>query len=380
MSTQWLQTAQQWAIETALPFWGSTGVDEISCGFHERFTLQGEPIDAIPRRLMVQARQTYVFAHAYQLGWFPQGKAIAARGATHMIAHYYKADGLPGWVHSIDSAGKVTNPARDSYAHAFALYALSWAYSVTHDPQILIIVDETLEFLQRTLAHKTYGGYQNIAGEKGAMRLQNPHMHMFEAFLSLYEATQHDKYLALANEMYDLFTTRFFNHGAKILPEYFDEKWVPIFGDKGKIFEPGHHFEWASLMRKYQNLSGRDVSPYATALYETAYRLGFDSATGLIYDEVLENGCILTPSHRFWPLTEAIKANAIEHEFGRDGCLERVESLFKSLFSHYIGKSFAAGWVDHIKPNGELKTDFVPTSTLYHAFLSIAEANRVLGR
>ncbi len=377
MECGWIAKSQHWAIHTALPFWGSVGVDEINGGFHERLTLQGIPIVDIPRRLMVQARQTYVFAHAYELGWYPQGAEMAARGTEHIIAKYYKADGQPGWVHSVDAQGHVTNASRDAYAHAFVLFALGWAYRVTNDKKILTIIDETLAFLDITLAHKTYGGFQNEAGETSENRFQNPHMHMFEAFLSLYEATGQAKFLARAGEIYGLFTARFFNHDAKILPEYFDAKWSPLQGEKGKIFEPGHHFEWAWLMRKFQDLTERDVSTIACALYERANQFGFDADSGLIYDEVLENGRVYTPSHRSWPHTEAIKANVAEHEYGRDGCLARVELLFKTLFTHYIGKPIAAGWVDHIDPTGKSKTDYIPTSTLYHVFLSIAEADRV---
>ncbi len=379
MPSNWINTAQNWAQHTALPFWASVGVDDVSGGFHERLNLKGEPIHSVSRRLMVQARQTYVFAHAYTLGWLPQGADLAARGVNHMIAKYYKADGQPGWVHSIDAQGKVTNPARDAYAHAFVLYALGWAYHVTQDKKILAIIDETLVFLDSTLAHKTYGGFQDAVPAPDEIRRQNPHMHMFEAFLSLYEATGQARFLARAGEIYGLFTARFFNHEQRILPEYFDSSWSPLVGDTGQIFEPGHHFEWAWLMRKFQDLSGRDVSPYATALVHTANKYGFDESTGLIYDEVLANGRVYTPSHRSWPHTEAIKANAAEHEYGAQGCLARVEAIFETLFTHFIGKPIAAGWVDHIEPTSKAKTDVIPASTLYHVFLCIAEADRVFG-
>ena len=64
---------------TALPFWGSAGVDWDRGGFHERLDLAGRPIIDVPKRLMVQGRQLYVYCHAGLLGWYPPGRARARR-------------------------------------------------------------------------------------------------------------------------------------------------------------------------------------------------------------------------------------------------------------------------------------------------------------
>jgi mannose/cellobiose epimerase-like protein (N-acyl-D-glucosamine 2-epimerase family) len=42
-----------WTKETALPFWGTTGVDQARGGFHERLDLAGKPVLDVPKRLMV---------------------------------------------------------------------------------------------------------------------------------------------------------------------------------------------------------------------------------------------------------------------------------------------------------------------------------------
>ena len=53
-----------WMKDKALPFWGTVGADHIRGGFHERLDLQGRPILDVPKRLMVQGRQLYVYCHA----------------------------------------------------------------------------------------------------------------------------------------------------------------------------------------------------------------------------------------------------------------------------------------------------------------------------
>ena len=63
-----------WIRTDALPFWGSAGVDWERGGFHERLGLDGRPIEQVPKRVMVQGRQLYVYCHAGLLGWYPDAR------------------------------------------------------------------------------------------------------------------------------------------------------------------------------------------------------------------------------------------------------------------------------------------------------------------
>ena len=76
---QALPPVQAWIRNEALPFWGTAGVDHARGGFHERLDLAGAPITDVPKRLMVQSRQLYVFCHAGALGWFADARHLADR-------------------------------------------------------------------------------------------------------------------------------------------------------------------------------------------------------------------------------------------------------------------------------------------------------------
>jgi hypothetical protein len=56
------------AVEKALPLWAGAGYDERRGGFQERLNPDGSPDLTAPRRLRVQVRQIYVYAHAAVLG------------------------------------------------------------------------------------------------------------------------------------------------------------------------------------------------------------------------------------------------------------------------------------------------------------------------
>ena len=60
-----------------------------------------------PRRVFVQARQIYCYAKAAQMGWYPDGRAIALKGLEHLLAKAKAPDGKPGFVHTLTPDGAV---------------------------------------------------------------------------------------------------------------------------------------------------------------------------------------------------------------------------------------------------------------------------------
>src|SRR5262249_14285717 len=156
--------------------------------------LEGHPILDVPKRLMVQGRQLYVFCHADLFGWHSDGRSLANRCVDYMVKSFYQRDGNPGWVYSLAPDGGVASAVRDTYGHAFAFLGLAWYYRLTRDTQVLRIVDETLAFMDEALACDR-GGYLDAAPQPDATRRQNPHMHLFESMIALYQATHDAKYL-----------------------------------------------------------------------------------------------------------------------------------------------------------------------------------------
>jgi len=364
-----------WTRDTALPFWGSVGVDDKGGGFHERLDLSGAPVRGVPKRLMVQGRQLYVYSHAAHLGWYDDGKRLAGRCVDYLLSSFYEADGKRGWVYSLGPDGAIADPMRDAYGHAFVLLGLAWYFRLTRDAQILAVIDNTIRFLDEDLA-SDQGGYREAEPAPDAIRRQNPHMHLLEAFLALYEATGRAEHRAHALQMFKLFATRFFQRTTGTLCEYLTEELSPQPGKKGDIVEAGHHYEWVWLLRQLQRLTGESVAAYISALYHHADTYGWDS-DGLIVDELDRAGHVITASRRSWPLTEAAKANIAEGERASGKFDERAAHCFTSLAGHFLARPIPAGWMDRLDAAGAPLAEFIPASTLYHVFCAVTEAARV---
>lgn len=367
---------RSWSIDHALPLWAKAGRDTLRGGFHERLSLDGTPITNVARRATVQARQTYVYAQAHLLGWY-DGKALAADAVELLLTRFRSPDGKPGYVFSLAPDGSIANPARETYAHAFVLFALAWYYRLTRDTQALSAADELLAFLDEQVA-ELRGGYGEGLPASDDIRRQNPHMHLFEAMIALHQATGDARYLARGAEIFGLFTSRFFDTQTGSLIEYLDQDLAELRTAAGPLREPGHHYEWIWLMRHFERLSGRRVGPHADALYAHADRFGWD-AQGFVVDEVNADGSVAKASRRAWPHTECLKANLVEAEEGRPEADARCAAAASRLLDTYLAGTVAGGWRDHFSPDGRLLVDYMPASTFYHVFCAVAEAERVLG-
>lgn len=339
--------------------------------------MAGEPVMDVPSRLMVQARQIFCFGLAGRRGWHPQGAALVEIAFSAMLRDYHRRDGQDGWVFAVHRNGAVADPRRDLYAHAFVLLAVASYVMATGKRDALAVADETLSFVERAMRAPA-GGYVDALPASGSGRSQNPHMHLLEGLLWLWSASGEKRYLVRAEEIVDLFATRFFQAGPGALVEHFDADLAPAPGIRGRIVEPGHHFEWVWLLKRFELASGRRLPEVTQPLYAHADRFGY-AESGLIFDEVLVDGAPHTMSHRLWPMTEAIKANLAMAVAGqsREQSQARAASLADRLAARFLTPQ--GGWIDRLDPTGAAATDFMPASSLYHLLGAIDELGSYVG-
>ena len=357
-----------WLTEAALPLWSSVGRDKDG-GFVERLSLTGEPDYAAQKRVRVQARQIYVYSHAAILGLWPGGAELGQWGFEFLIRHALLEGG--GVAHLLDRSGTVLDARRDTYDQAFVLYALGWLYRAGKDKAVADAIGVVAAAIERHLRHPYEGYLEDDRG--GAPRRQNPHMHLFEAFLSVYGATKDQVYLDRAKAIYVLFRNRFYDRRHGALREFFSEDWSPAPGEPGRIVEPGHHFEWVWLLHRFAELAGEQVGAEARGLYDFGLRHGIEAASGLAFDEVWVEGTSKLRTKRCWPQTEALKAElAIARAQGKP-ISPRADALVDNLFRYYLDQPVAGGWNDAVDAANAPIAKTMPASTFYHVFLAFTE-------
>ena len=376
------QRVRDWLFDRALPLWCGPGRDTVHGGFAEELGLDGGIVATGRKRFRVQARQAFSYCLAGTLGWsggWPgTWREAADAGAAFMTQHCWHPDG--GWVMATAADGTHHDTTRYAYDHAFAILAFGALEAADGGSDAAEWVDRSLAFLDDRLADTAdrgyWSGYRDSIPDK-LPRRQNPHMHLLEALLLVYETRQDGAILARAAAVIGLFRDTFFDPESNTLGEFFTDDWQPVAGDDGQWVEPGHHFEWVWLLHRYSRLSGDDMSEEAGRLYAFARQHGIDPKDGLAFDGVRRDGSVANDNKRLWVQTEAIKALVARAELaGDDGADEALGPLVGQVFATYLDGHNGA-WQDHVRRDGTGFAKTAPASTFYHLILAFAEVLRV---
>lgn len=367
-----LMRFRRWFVEDALPFWADHGYDAARGGFYEALAFDGTPSIDRPRRVRTQARQIHAFSQAGLRGWHNGAEALAAEGFSYFLDHACPDEGSRGCVHHLSDDGSVLDDRRDLYDQAFLLLACASRWEAAKDQRALALADRTISFLDNELA-SDHGGWLE-SDRKELPRRQNPHMHLFEAFLALHRVTGDQRYASYANRIYGLFSTVFYDREKAVLREFFDEEWR--LADEAGHIEPGHMFEWVWLLHEHDRQQGQDNAALARQLYDQAVALGGDpNFYGFVDNRHLLGETSGHCAKRLWPQTEFLRASIFLHDDDKPASSERISVLIDSLFKTYLAAPVQGLWIDEFSAAGALIAKDVPASILYHLFEAVAEAD-----
>ena len=358
----WRRRVRHWLFRETLPLWSTAGVDEVHGGFHEALAMDRTPLMK-PKRMRTMARQVYAFAVAKQRGWDGPADRLVAHGLDFMAKNGRTESG--GWARTLNVDGSILDATEDAYDHSCVLLALAHAHRCGN-PDAMRLGQETLSFLDAHLKDDRAGGFFETPAREGPRR-SNPHMHMLEAFLAWHTATGDIDYLKRAEKIVALFRDHFFDPDSWTLGEFFTDTWEPLPGEDGDWTEPGHHFEWASLLVEFVQKSRQpEMLPYARKLYASAIANGLNRATGLAYGAVSRQGLPLDRLSRSWPQTEAIKAAIALDGTGGPDLKPEIEARVQRLFRWHIEPAPLGMWIDQIDERGMSVATEVPASIFYH--------------
>lgn len=366
--------ARLWLTESCFPLWAEHGLTSAGL-FPEVLSLSHDDLARETTRVRVQARQTYVFTEAWRMGWKRDNVArLVQSGVSILTSRALAPSGLPGRV--LDARrGTLADASADLYDTAFVLFALAEAARGPLSPAVPIAAaQQILGALDRLARDAVHGGYAE-ALPAPATRLQNPHMHLLEACLSLHRADREGGHLARASEIVSLFETKFTSGPGGLLGERFKADWSEPDGETATLVEPGHQFEWVWLLHTWSRLARKPLPEAAARLY--AFGLSALDEAGRACQEVTRTGAPHDPSRRTWPQTEALKAHlAMYEQRGEARHAGAACRSFDVLMDEFLTED--GGWIDHFAADGSVLAKDMPASTGYHVVLALAELIRVM--
>lgn len=369
----------EWLFNKALPVWGSVGCDgnETSpayFGAHESLTLKGEPAHAPFKRMRVQARQLYTFIQATYLGW-EKGRSLADSIYRFMLNGYLH-DGR--WVRSLTPIGDLLDPVSDLYDIAFIIFSLSWYARLTGQEEPVHFINQTISWMNTHMRGEK-GGYENTYPVEEGPRQQNPHMHLLEAALALYETTKDTHHLAFIEELVTLFNQRLYNGAYHSIGEFFEKDWKPC-EKNGHWVEPGHHYEWIWLLTEYSRITGNKTFGPVFDLYQFNTKYGHHPETRLVYDAVNVNGVVLKKSSRLWAQTEALRAEIAlmkNNNVPEINHATEINKIIDNLMERYFSSCPDGMWIDQLDEKQTPVADKIPASSFYHIMAGYVELSKL---
>ncbi|WP_434052160.1 MAG: AGE family epimerase/isomerase [Roseibium sp.] len=368
----------KWQNDEALPIWLAEGIDLSKGECFEAIDLVDRKATDVPRRARIVPRQIYSFLEGARLGWNGPAEDIAAGLFDWFTRTYLPKAGYIAAAANLNN--EIVDDTFDLYNQAFALFGFANIAASVQSRKALAEehAANLLNFLLENYRHGE-AGFREANPDKSPL-CSNPHMHLFEACLAWEAVSDDPVWSALADEIAELAMNNFIDPVSGGLREFFDLDWTPMPGDKGRIMEPGHQFEWAWLLCRWGR-SREDAGALVAArrLYDIAWTYGIDENRSVTFMALNDDFTVQNPVARLWGQTEWIKAAVALAEISsgpeRDAYLADIPASVAAL-RVYFEDAPTGLYLDKLAPDGSFADEPAPASSLYHIVCAISELDR----
>lgn len=362
-----LQSAvEQNLSENILPFWTQNTVDPDG-GFYGTVVDKGNAVTDAERGAILNARILWTYARAYRQYAIPEYRAMADRAAEYYIRHFIDPK-FGGVYWSVDAEGHPKDTTKQTYAAAFGIYGLAEHFNATGDIRSL----QAAQSIYRTLEEKTHDkarlGYietfqrnyaptneKGVDGKEGATKTMNTHIHILEAYTTLYRVWPDAGLKANLKELIGILQNRLYSPQTKHLILYCDNDWKSI----GKVDSYGHDIEASWLLTEAAEAVGdaallTQVRQQAVEMVDVALKEGVNPNGSMIYEK---DGDTYRKDLSWWPQCETVI-----------GCINAWQITGKSQYFYaaaktwqYIDQHFVdhqnGGWFKALTPEGTPKRE-----------------------
>lgn len=333
-----------------LPVWRGAGFNAALQLPYEALDAEAHrPMPVSRYRAMACARQLFVFSQA--------GDAAHADRLFDALRHTFQDKRHGGWFYSVDAEGAPLDTTKDLYTHAFVVFACAEYGGRFGNADALDLVHRTSSLIDTKFAAPD--GLYNAALDAGltsvnASPLQNPLMHLTEAWLAARAATGDAGFDAALQRLAGAISRTFVHEATGCIAE------LPLGADDNRL-EPGHQFEWFWLVKQGGALfdaSGLDAA--LTRAFTFAQQFGVDEESGGVRASLDETGRTLDATQRIWAQTEYLRALATHRDIGAQAALPQQIERFQQRFLR------PQGWFECKTPAGEVARADMPSTTPYH--------------
>jgi mannose/cellobiose epimerase-like protein (N-acyl-D-glucosamine 2-epimerase family) len=360
-------TVQQHFMDVIVPLWQGPGWNAEMALPYEALDAQHQLLPPQRYRAMACARQLFLFSSFIGHPQVADAGIRAAALFRSLQQHFHDAE-HGGWFYSIDPQGAPLDRRKDLYTHAFIIFACAHYWVKVREPLVESVLNAALHVVAEQFADGD-GLYESVLDEDwsslGAGPLQNPLMHLAEAFLATLEVREDAQTLAALDALAEAMQRRFVDieHGV-MLEKPLDavDNWS----------EPGHQFEWFYLLESSEHLRGTPLHRSLTTAFAHAEEQGVDQITGAVVAMLEVDGSVKDGTQRIWAQAEYLRALTLRPD--SEALLARQLNALQQRFLH------PAGWNECLDSQGQVSRSDMPSTTPYHlatCYIGLAEYFRI---
>ena len=361
-----------------LPFWLTRCKDEVHGGFITHFDQHGRDTGEDQKSLIAQARSVYTMSSAHRAGYGGGLCADFARHGVDFLIERMWDRRHGGFYWTVDRKGDVQIDKKILYGLSFAIYALSEYTLATGDGRGREHAEATFDLVQRHCADPDRGGYFEMferdwsrcgpGSGGGDRKTLDVHMHLMEAFTTLFECTrqaahrralQEDIELLIGRVLHPQFATGIPQFWAdwRVAPQIkFDIVWgwdrfaeggAKPHADDNTSY--GHNVEFAWLLRHALRVLGEPSGPYEPIMkkqLDHAVKAGIDYEYGGVYVEgPHDGGPAYDTEKEFWQQAETLigMLDGCLH-IGMDPYWKAYEAVHRFVFDRMVNREVGEWW------------------------------------
>jgi mannobiose 2-epimerase len=305
-------------LSSILEYWINNAIDEKQGGFFGSIDNNNMSDPEAVKGVVLNSRILWTFSAAYLRYPEPQYLDMATRAYRYIVDHFI--DRKYGGVYwSVDNKGMMVDGRKQIYGLAFCIYGLTEYYKASKDDVALHLAEDLVNRIEKNSFDKRNGGYLEAftQGWKliGDMRLSakddnekktaNTHLHIIEAYASLYTVRPTEKLKESIKHLLDVFEQYVVSGISQHLNLFMDENW----NAKSSLTSYGHDIEAAWLLLDCAEIIGN--AGYISRFKEISIRLadgaseGLDADGGLWYEYDPAKDELIKEKHS-WPQAEAM--------------------------------------------------------------------------
>jgi mannobiose 2-epimerase len=351
-----------------LPFWMNRMVDEKNGGFYSRINGKGQLVENEDKGGILNARILWSFSAAFNHLGNIKYKEMAVHAKDYALAHFFDPV-YSGTFWTLDFKGRPADTKKQIYSQAFFIYALVEYYMASGDKLCLekaiglfhLIEEKSFDILKNGYL-EAFSREWNLledlrlsAKDDNEKKTTNTHLHILEAYTSLYKVWKNEKLAGKLRNLTNIFVEKIIHRDTHHLNLFFDEDW----NSKSELISYGHDIEASWLV--YEAAAILEDNDLMLSVKDACINLGRAALEGLqpdgslIYEKEGAKGHVDGDRH-WWPQAEAVVGLLNLYEMTtRETYLNQAIQCWEYIKNHLVDHKHGE-WFWSIKADGSVNT------------------------